>query len=80
MFAQLSSKGQLVIPKAIRLALGLQAGARFHVWPAEGKIILEPVVSSPIAALRGKYPDADFLSDLEEEHRREVSREAAIRA
>ena len=31
MLVQLSSKGQLVIPKSIRDALNLQAGTRFHV-------------------------------------------------
>jgi AbrB family looped-hinge helix DNA binding protein len=79
MWVTLSSKGQLVIPKAVRQALGLHAGARFHVRLAEGKILLEPAGPGPIAALYGKYPRADFLAQLEAEHRREIEREQALR-
>jgi len=74
--ARLSSKGQLVIPKAIRQALGLRAGTQFHVRLEEGRIILEPVLTSPIEALYGKYPRADFLAELEAEHRQEIRDEA----
>ena len=80
MLAKLSSKGQLVIPKAVRQALGLRRGTQFHVRLNEDKIILEPMGMSPIDALYGKYPDADFLTDLEAGHRQEISDEAAIRA
>ena len=48
--------------------------------PTEGKILLEPVTPVSITALYGKYPDADFLADLEAEHRREVAGEEAFRA
>lgn len=80
MLARLSSKGQLVIPKAIRQALGLRRGAQFYVELEEGKIILDPVPTSPVGALYGKYADADFLSDLEAEHQQEIIDEAAVRA
>ena len=80
MLTRLSSKGQLVIPKAVRQALGLGPGTRFHVRLNEGRIILEPVGVSAIDALHGKYPGADFLSDLETEHRQEISDDPAIRA
>ena len=80
MLARLSSKGQLVIPKAVRQALGLRAGTQFHIRLIEGKILLEPVTPVSITALYGKYPDADFLADLEAEHRREVAGEEAFRA
>jgi AbrB family looped-hinge helix DNA binding protein len=76
---KLSSKGQLVIPKRIREALGLKKGTRFRVNVAEGKIILEPETTSPIDALYGKYADSDMLADLEEEHRRELADDAALR-
>jgi hypothetical protein len=33
-------------------------------------------MTSPVQALYGKYPDADFLEDLEEEHRQEQQAEA----
>jgi len=80
MLAKLSSKGQVVIPKAVRKTLGLRHGTQFRVQLEEGRIILEPMVTSPIDALYAKYADADFLADLEEEHRREIGDEAAIRA
>jgi AbrB family looped-hinge helix DNA binding protein len=75
MTVKLSSKGQLVIPKPIREALGLKKGTRFHVDVADGKIILEPETSPPIDALYGKYAEADLLSDLEGEHRQELHRD-----
>jgi antitoxin PrlF len=80
MLVKLSSKGQLVIPKAVRQALGLRQGTQFHVQLSEGKIILEPMGPSPAEALHGKYPEADFLADLEAEHRQEVRDDAPLRA
>ena len=80
MLAKLSSKGQLVIPKGIRRALGLAAGAQFHVrLDEDGKIVLEPILAAPIDALYGKYPDADFLIELESEHKKEIRDEERIR-
>jgi AbrB family looped-hinge helix DNA binding protein len=75
---KLSSKGQLVIPRPIRKALGLHTGTQFHVRVDEGKVILEPVGVSPADALYGKYADADFLIELEEEHRQEIGDEATL--
>ncbi|MEJ5309137.1 MAG: AbrB/MazE/SpoVT family DNA-binding domain-containing protein [Anaerolineae bacterium] len=80
MLARLSSKGQLVIPKFMRDALGLQAGDQVHLMLERGKIILEPQVITPVNALYGRYADADFLTELEEEHRQEVNHDAALRA
>jgi len=80
MVVRLSSKGQLVIPKSIRDALRLKAGTCFEAYLQEGKIILEPVDTSAVDALYGKYAGIDFLGDLETEHQREVRNEATIRA
>lgn len=80
MLVKLSSKGQLVIPKAIREALGLRRGTRFQVRVDEGRVILEPVGPSPVDALYGKYADADLLTDLEQEHRQELRDEPTLRA
>jgi len=80
MLVRISSKGQLVIPKTIRRALGLRPGTELHIELVGRKIILEPVESlSPIDALYGKYPDADFLTDLEIEHGEEL-RDEKVRA
>lgn len=80
MLAKLSSKGQVVIPRPVREALGLKQGVRFDVRLDEGKIILEPLIVSPVAVLYAKYAGADFLADLEQEHRQEVEDDVAIRA
>ena len=75
MLVRLSSRGQLVIPKAVRQALGLRAGTQFHIKLSEGTILLEPVLHSPIDALYGKYVDTDFLTNMEEEHQHELEEE-----
>ena len=80
MLVKLSSKGQLVIPKSIRKALGLRSGTQFHIQVDERKVILEPVDDAPADALYARYADTDFLTELEEEHRQEVAGEAAFRA
>lgn len=72
----LSSKGQLVIPKAVRKALHLSPGDQLQVQIVDGKIVLEPItIQSLIDNLFGKFAGDDFLSDLEEEHRQELGRE-----
>ena len=76
----LSSKGQIVIPKKVRQALGLRTGARFHVGLREGKIVLDPLSAPPIEALYGKYQAVDLLAELEAEHRQELEDEEAVRA
>ena len=78
MLVKLSSKGQLVIPKRIRETLGLRSGMQFHIQVDGRKVILEPVDGSPADALYGRYAGADLLTELEEEHRREVSGEAPL--
>ena len=78
---KLSSKGQLVIPKSVRDALGLAVGTRLEVVVQDGKIVLKPLShKSPIDTLYGKYAQVDLLSDLEAEHKQEIERETPIRA
>ena len=79
MVVKLSSKGQLVIPKAVRRALNLDAGAEFDVRVAEGSIVLEPLRELPEDALYGIFADVDLLADLEAEHRQEVEDDARVR-
>ena len=81
MLVRLSSKGQMVIPKALRQALHLEAGSRLRIRLEGSRIIIEPEIVSPVGALFGKYPEADFLADLETEHRQEIQDdEASVRA
>lgn len=74
----LSSRGQLVIPKAIRKALGLAPGSRLRIQLLEGKIILEPIAGSLADALHGRYAGTSLVSDLEAEHRQEIEHEAPV--
>jgi AbrB family looped-hinge helix DNA binding protein len=73
---KLSSKGQLVIPRSIRKALGLGPGTRFEVQIEGGRIVLEPVETrASLEALYGKYADTDLLAELEQEHHQELTNE-----
>jgi AbrB family looped-hinge helix DNA binding protein len=72
MLIRLSSKGQLVIPKTVRKSLRLQDGDQFQLRVINGKIILEPVAKDLAQKLQGRYAGHDMLTELEEEHRREV--------
>lgn len=73
MLTTLSSKGQVVIPKDIRKALRLSPRTRFHVRVVDGSIVLDPIGTSAVDAACGMLQGVDLLSDLEEEHRREVA-------
>ena len=80
MVIKVSSKGQLVIPKPIRKALGIQAGTEIHIEVVGHKIILEPIQARPpIEFLYGKYPKTDFLTEFEAEHREELTTDEALR-
>ncbi len=80
MLTRLSSKGQLVIPRAVRDALGLERGTEFHVRLEGERIVLEPVGPASADTLYGKYAGSELLTDLEAEHRQELDDEAALRA
>ncbi len=75
----LSVKGQIVIPKALREALGLGPGDKFVVLREGDTIILKPLKKNVAAALYGRYQGLDLLSDLEEEHLQEAQREVQQR-
>ncbi|NPV51917.1 MAG: AbrB/MazE/SpoVT family DNA-binding domain-containing protein [Firmicutes bacterium] len=75
-----SSKGQVVIPKAVRDAAGLRVGTRLKVTLEEGGILLTPVRAATVDALYGRFKGQDFIADLEVEHRIEVQRDSEIGA
>jgi AbrB family looped-hinge helix DNA binding protein len=81
MLVKLSSKGQLIIPKAVRRALGLEAGDELRLRLVERRIVLEPVRGgSLIEALYGRYAGAHLLEELEQEHQQEIRDELELRA
>lgn len=71
----LSTKGQIVIPKKIRDTLGVQSGARFRIELADGKIILKPVKEYVADDLFGKFKDLDLLGDLSKNRAKELKKE-----
>lgn len=78
MVMRLSSKGQIVLPKNIRVKLNLKSGDQFVAKIVNETIVLEPVPVNVIAKLRGKYAKHDFIKDLEEEHRKEIENDGQI--
>jgi len=48
-----SAKGQIVIPAAIRKAIGLEPGQKVRVEARNGEIVIKPLPKDPIAALVG---------------------------
>lgn len=68
----LSTRGQVVIPKEIRQALGLKAGTKLRVQLYGQTIILETLKPDLGSRLYGKYKGSDLVSELEEEHKREL--------
>lgn len=68
-----SVKGQVVIPKSVREALGLRPGTRLLVDTQGDKIVLTPAPKGVGNRLFGKYRGAGLLGDLMEAHRREIA-------
>ncbi len=58
-YVAISPKFQVVIPKAIRRALGLQPGQRVQVRLHQGKVELEP--EKTLASLRGRWPGLETV-------------------
>jgi AbrB family looped-hinge helix DNA binding protein len=74
---KLSTKGQVIIPRAIRDAMRLEPGVRFEVEIDGNRIILKPIkYVDPIDALYGMFAgDGSLLDDLEAEHAAEVAKD-----
>ena len=66
-----TTKGQIVIPAAMRRKLGIKEGTRILLELDEqaGQIVLKPVTRESISKLRGKYRGAGILKALVEDRR-----------
>lgn len=74
--ATFSSKGQIVIPAAIRRKFGISGGTRAQVEIIADGILLKPVTRSSVENLMGKYaPLKVGTKELEEERRRDRRKE-----
>lgn len=73
-----SAKGQVVIPREIRRALGIAPGTQFHVRIEGKEIVLFPLPPDPIRALRGIAKGGPSLTKaLLQDRREELKREEA---
>jgi AbrB family looped-hinge helix DNA binding protein len=75
-----STRGQTVIPRAIRDKLGIESGTKLHWEVRGGTLIAVPLPDDPIKAsigiLKGRGPTvADLLADRQQERRREREQE-----
>jgi AbrB family looped-hinge helix DNA binding protein len=77
--ATVSSKGQVVIPAALRKKLRIRAGTRVAVGERNGQITLTPNPYDALLALRGclRSVEEDVEAWWMEEKRREREREDA---
>ncbi|MGA6985732.1 MAG: AbrB/MazE/SpoVT family DNA-binding domain-containing protein [Terriglobales bacterium] len=74
-FTVVSSKGQIVIPAALREKLGIKTGTRLAIRSEENQLILQPITDKFIRSLRGRYRGTPSLvQDREREHRVEKDR------
>lgn len=71
-FAVVSSKGQIVIPAALREKLGIKSGTRLAIRSEENRLVLQPINDEFIRSLRGCCKGKDSIAAARErEHKRE---------
>ena len=78
--SQISSKGQILIPRQLRRKLGFKTGGKVQLIEEGGRLIITPAADDPIAAatgfLTGKFSLTD---DLRRERQEEARREQKTR-
>jgi AbrB family looped-hinge helix DNA binding protein len=55
---KMSSKGQVVIPEAVRIRLGLRAGVQFIVVGSPGAVVLKTIAPPDLSEFDGLISDA----------------------
>jgi AbrB family looped-hinge helix DNA binding protein len=72
----MTTKGQIVIPSAIRKRLNITRATRLCIVESEGRVILQPVTEDYFDQVAGIVPSkGQMLKDLLQERRREKERE-----
>ena len=67
-----SSKGQIVIPAALRDKLGIRTGTRLAIRSEENRLILQPINDEFIRSLRGRCKGkGSLVKDRERDHKRD---------
>ncbi len=59
----LAERGQVVIPKAARDALGLKPGAKLSLRVEEGRILIEKTTKLDLSKWLGQAADEDLTTD-----------------
>ncbi|MFH1141752.1 MAG: AbrB/MazE/SpoVT family DNA-binding domain-containing protein [Chloroflexota bacterium] len=81
MQSKVSVKGQTVIPREVRKALGITLHTLLHWEVQDGVVVVYPVPADPVraslGALKGKGAFKEFLKERQEERQRELDREGA---
>ena len=83
MKSKVSSKGQAVIPKEIRKALGIGPSTVLHWEVQDGRIIVYPLPPDPVRAalgfLKGKGSSfQEFMQDRREERMKELAKDEEV--
>ena len=71
MEAYISTKGQLVIPVALRRKYHIKPGTRVQIYDEGDKIVIQPITPEYVKGLRGSLKDGGALKILEEERRKD---------
>jgi AbrB family looped-hinge helix DNA binding protein len=71
MTQRMGAKGQVVIPKEIREALGLQPGSEVDFERDGGTVRILPAGTAAIHGLRGRYPGGGLAAALLADRARE---------
>lgn len=66
-----TTKGQVVIPKKIRVKLGIEEGTEALVFEENGRIVLQPVNAAFIGGIRGRLGSHQLVESLEAERGKE---------
>ena len=71
--ATFTSKGQLVVPAALRRKHGIEAGTKVKFIEDQfGRIVLQPITESYVDRVMGCLADGpDLLAEWEKDHRQE---------
>jgi len=73
----ITSKGQVVIPAALRRKFGLTPQVRLTVYEEGDRIVLRPITEATIEQVRGKYKGTGALRALLAERAADREREDA---
>ncbi len=65
------SKGQVVIPRALRKEFEIEEGTRAQVYAENGHIVLKPITARYIKSLRGSLKGTRAMEVFIAERRRE---------